>query len=37
MEIEMFMPALLARKHKFGKGSNLILDHMISQLSSELR
>jgi len=29
--------AILARKHKFGKASNLMLDHMISQLSPELR
>ena len=31
------MVHILARKHKFGKASNLILDHMISQLSPELR
>ena len=33
----MFVPVVLARKHRFGKASNLILDHMISQLSPELR
>ena len=37
IEIEMLGPLVLARKHKFGKASNLILDHMISQRSPELR
>ena len=37
IKIEMFEPVSMARKHKFGKTSNLILDHMISQLSPELR
>jgi hypothetical protein len=35
--IEIIGLVVLARKHKFGKASNLILDHMISQLSPELR
>jgi hypothetical protein len=36
MKIEMLKPAFLASKHKFGKTSNLILDHMISQVSRGL-
>jgi hypothetical protein len=37
ISIDCFRMRILVRKHKFGKASNLILDHMISQLSPELR
>jgi hypothetical protein len=30
IKIEMLEPVVLARKHKFGKASNLMLDCMIS-------
>ena len=31
----MLGPVVLASKHKFGKASNLILDHMKSQVSCD--
>jgi hypothetical protein len=36
LEVEMLEPVFMARKHKFGKASNLILDHMISQVFPEV-
>jgi len=35
-EIEILISVLMARNHKFGEASNLILDYMISQGSRGL-